>query len=226
MGTRAVVQILNEREKVLASIWCQFDGYLWGGGGGVGQRIKTLLGKSTVNGYHNEIGTEECPEFFSDPGCLAAYMVGWLKLRKDLPEKKRKGELREIIGGIALMAPADKIKKKTVEFFYTVWACPREPICVTVHYWGKEIFRDQISNFDPKVLEDKLRMDLLDEAENKVKRQEFIAEAKAADIEFKRTGEAIPHSDVVTYFEAKKAGKNPSPPKPVKISVRKKNNHD
>jgi predicted DNA-binding protein len=48
-------------------------------------------------------------------------------------------------------------------------------------------------------------------------RREFVGEAVAAREEIRRTGMALRGKDVHAYFKAKREGKNPPPPRPVKI---------
>jgi predicted DNA-binding protein len=49
------------------------------------------------------------------------------------------------------------------------------------------------------------------------RRREFVGEAVAAREEIRRTGMVLRGKDVHAYFKAKRAGKNPAPPEPVKI---------
>ena len=48
-------------------------------------------------------------------------------------------------------------------------------------------------------------------------RREFVGEAVVAREEIRRTGMVLRGADVHAYFKAKRAGKNPAPPRPVKI---------
>ena len=45
----------------------------------------------------------------------------------------------------------------------------------------------------------------------------FVCDAQRSLAEFKRTGVAYTHDDVISYFLAKAAGKNPRRPKPIKV---------
>jgi predicted transcriptional regulator len=49
------------------------------------------------------------------------------------------------------------------------------------------------------------------------KRREFLEAGKRSLAHFKRTGIAYAHEDVMRYFQAKAAGKNPAKPRPVRI---------
>ena len=49
------------------------------------------------------------------------------------------------------------------------------------------------------------------------KRREFLKSARQSAAEFKRTGVAYAHSDVMRYFLKRAAGKKAAKPKPVRI---------
>ncbi len=49
------------------------------------------------------------------------------------------------------------------------------------------------------------------------KRQEFLKSARQSAAEFKRTGVAYAHKDVMRYFLKRAAGKKASKPKPLRI---------
>ena len=49
------------------------------------------------------------------------------------------------------------------------------------------------------------------------KRRSFVEDAQRSLAEFKRTGVAYTHDDVMSYFLAKAGGKNPRRPKPIKV---------
>jgi predicted transcriptional regulator len=49
------------------------------------------------------------------------------------------------------------------------------------------------------------------------KRRSFIDAAQRSLAEFKRTGIAYTHDDVMKYFVARASGKNPPRPKPIKV---------
>lgn len=77
MATRADVQVI-ENGKPIVHIYVHWDGYP----AGLGRDILDILGPSpcVVNGYGSG---EDCPETFNGMGCLAAYLIGKLKLRKE-----------------------------------------------------------------------------------------------------------------------------------------------
>lgn len=76
MGTRSLTHF-KENGKTIATIYRQYDGYP----SGIGEDIKTALNAGNVeilNGYNRQ----QAPQAFNGIGCLAAYLIGYLKDKK------------------------------------------------------------------------------------------------------------------------------------------------
>ena len=75
MGTRALVNFIEDG-KTIATVYRQLDGYP----DGLGQEIKNHLKEAqVVNGFQSGM---DCPTHFNGMGCLAAYLIGQLKINQ------------------------------------------------------------------------------------------------------------------------------------------------
>jgi len=73
MGTRGLVNVVDEQGDTLLTVYRQYDCYP----SGLGQELKDLLGNSDItNGFN---GSQKAPKTFNGFGCLAAWLVKSLK---------------------------------------------------------------------------------------------------------------------------------------------------
>lgn len=73
MGTRGLINVVDEQGDTLLTIYRQYDCYP----SGLGQELQNLLSQSEItNGYNS---SQEIPMVFNGFGCMAAYIVKSLK---------------------------------------------------------------------------------------------------------------------------------------------------
>ena len=72
MGTRSLVDVIDEDGKVLVTIYRQYDGYPEG----MGEDLQEAVGGTTIiNGFNGQTA----PKYANTIRCLAAQLVGTLK---------------------------------------------------------------------------------------------------------------------------------------------------
>lgn len=136
MGTRGTIHILDGK-KTVASIYRQMDSYP----SGLGEEIKSYLKESeVVNGYS---GGMDNPKQFNGIGCLAAYLIGKLKLA---PYQELKP--RSTIGNVYLTNKADR-----QEYNYFISEVDGKLKIKVTNHANKTIFNDLVSNFNGKKIE-------------------------------------------------------------------------
>lgn len=120
MGTRSVVNVVDERGDTILRLYGQSDGYPSGMGVDV---AKFLANKRIVNGY----GLDDPSQQFNGAGDLAVRLVTYLKNTNSTGFNMDKGEfVKEIghdhIGGYYIQAPVDgpEPEGSWVEYVYTV----------------------------------------------------------------------------------------------------------
>lgn len=129
MGTRGTIHI-KDGKKHLASVYRQMDSYPTG----LGSEIFDLLKFSEiVNGY---TGSHSAPEQFNGMGCLAAYLIGHLKL---VPY----GQIKNAIGNIYLTDKTDR-----QEFNYFISQKDSKVFLKVTDYDDEEIFSGPIIEFN------------------------------------------------------------------------------
>ena len=137
MGTRALIHI-KEGRTTIATIYRQMDGYEEG----LGQEIVDILNKGSVkvvNGYGS--GMKNSAGDFNGAGCLAAYLIGQLKLNAYGEEGK------ESIGNVYIMRP--NTKDVGEEYTYTI-SVPDEGNTVNISvnaYNGRQIYKGSLWNY-------------------------------------------------------------------------------
>ncbi len=73
MGTRAIVDVFDEDDEILVTIYRQMDGYP----DGLGMQLRDIIrGVALTNGFS---GDQEIPTTFNGMSCFAAFLVGKLK---------------------------------------------------------------------------------------------------------------------------------------------------
>lgn len=133
MGTRATIHIY-EGKKHIVSIYRQMDGYP----SGIGLEIVNHLRTSRlVNGYGNG---DSAPNVFNGMQCLAAYLIGVLKL---FPY----GQHRDAIGNVYLTDESDR-----QEWNYKVFT-KGDKLLLEVEHDDKIKFSGEMYKFDAKKIE-------------------------------------------------------------------------
>jgi hypothetical protein len=149
MGTRALVHI-KEDEQTLLTVYRQMDGYPTG----LGQDIKDILAKGKsklVNGYSRKDVT---PEVFNGMGCLAAYLVGKLKMQHEeeqTPEDIKTFGKRSAIGSIYIFPPNSSGVDE--DYTYTLYNGKDNTIMLTVQAGYDSVYDGPLSKFDAKRVE-------------------------------------------------------------------------
>lgn len=115
MGTRSLVNIIDDNGNTLVTIYRQFDGYP----DGMGLDLRRIIGNAKLcNGF----GTgQEVPEWFNGILCFAAYLIGELKGKK--------------IGNVYLMPPGSTDHGE--EYVYTIRSKAGKIALSCVDYQGK-----------------------------------------------------------------------------------------
>lgn len=138
VGTRALVHIKNGglRNKTIVTLYRQMDGYE----SGLGQEIVDTLNAGDcrlVNGYRS---TDMVPAVFNGMQCLAAYLVGRLKV---FPYGE---DTKNAIGSVYLM-PANT-KDVGEEYVYTIYTSNDVNVCIKVTNGRRTLFNDTIEAYN------------------------------------------------------------------------------
>lgn len=136
MGTRATITIKDGKDTLI-KIYRQMDGYP----SGLGAEIKQILDNGhaeLVNGYQLQ---HQSPKTFNGMGCLAAFLIGALKI---VPY----GMIgKNPIGNVYITSP----NAEPEEYNYILYANKENELCLEIKtYEGKELFKDVLSKFDPE----------------------------------------------------------------------------
>lgn len=137
MGTRGTIHFIDEK-KTIASIYRQMDSYP----SGLGEELYQMLKFSKiVNGYSTNM---QCPNEFNGMGCLAAYVIGCLKL---FPY----GQHKNAIGNVYMTNAKDR-----QEYNYFISADKDNNLILKVtNSDDKQIFKGAFASFNGKKLEGK-----------------------------------------------------------------------
>ena len=140
MGTRALIHIKDGRQTLL-TLYRQMDGMPTG----LGDEIKTVLNNGWVEIINGYSGNDKAPEKFNGMGCLAAFLVGALKLHGY-------GEIcRNPIGSVYIY-PANS-KDVGEEYTYTLTS-KKTKIYLEVKHGEVSIFKGLLKEFKPKEVEE------------------------------------------------------------------------
>lgn len=137
MGTRGTIHVLDGKKTIL-SVYRQMDSYPTG----LGKEIFDLLKFSKItDGY--TIG-QQCPDVFNGIGCMAAYLIGHLKL---VPY----GRIKNAIGNVYVTDNKDR-----QEYNYFISAKGEKLNLRVTDSSDKELFSGEMIKFDAKKIEDSL----------------------------------------------------------------------
>jgi hypothetical protein len=127
MGTRALIHVKDSgiKSRTLVTIYRQYDGYP----SGLGVDIKTILNEGDV-GIINGIGDHEAPIYFNGMGCLAAWLIKWLK---------------EEIGNVYIVTPSGKDMGE--EYTYTLYRDEQRLFIKAQGWEGKTFYDGDLSKF-------------------------------------------------------------------------------
>jgi hypothetical protein len=133
MGTRALIKIKDEGKTIVA-IYRQMDGYP----SGLGAEIKKLLNDGdtrVINGYQSD---KLSPKYFNGMGCLAAYLIGGLKIFGY-------GEIsRNPIGSVYIVPP----NSLNEEYTYTISTKDDGEVYLKIE--GDEKYNGKLRDFKPE----------------------------------------------------------------------------